>query len=55
MNEGQIVGLIAVAGYLVLAISALRSHRLSVNRTLLFAGFWAGIFAIVILFIDIIR
>jgi len=52
MNEYQIVSIISLVGFLILALGALRTHRLDLRRTLLMAGAWVAIFGIVVLFID---
>lgn len=55
MNESQIVSLIALVGFLILVSSGFRSHQVGWRKGLLMAGAWAGMFAIVILFIDLVR
>lgn len=55
MNEYQIVSLISLLGFLILVASGFRSHNVDWKRGLYMAGAWAGVFAIVILFIDIVR
>lgn len=55
MNEVQIVSLVALVGWLILATSGLRARNIGIKRGIIMAGLWAGIFAIVILFIDIVR
>lgn len=55
MNEFQIVSLVSLVGFLILVASGFRAHRVDRKRMLYMAGSWAGIFAIVILFIDLIR
>ncbi|WP_341713038.1 hypothetical protein [Erythrobacter sp.] len=55
MNEVQIVSLISLMGFLILNILGFRSFNVGWRRTLYMAGAWAGIFAIVILFIDLVR
>ncbi len=40
----SIVAIISVLGWLVLAISGYRSHRVSGRKTLLMAAGWLGIF-----------
>ena len=52
MNEYQIVSVISLIGFLILALGALRTHRLDLRRTLMMAGMWVAIFGIVILFVD---
>jgi len=55
MNEFEVVHVIWLAGVLVLAGSALAAHRLSWKRGAVMALAWLGIFAIVTLFIDLVR
>lgn len=55
MNEFEVVHLIWLAGVLVLAASALAAHRFSWKRGIVMALVWIGIFAIVTLFIDLVR
>ena len=55
MNEYQIVSLISLTGFLILIASGFRSHNVGWKKGLYMAGAWAGIFAVVILFIDIVR
>lgn len=55
MNEFQIVSLISLVGFLILAASALSAHRLSVRKGIVMALGWAAIFAIVILFISLVQ
>ena len=50
MNEYQIVSVISLIGFLILALGALRTHRLP--RTLIMAGAWVAIFGIAVLFVD---
>ena len=52
MTEYSIVSIISLLGFLVLAISALSAHRLSMKKGLVMALAWGAIFAIVVLFID---
>jgi len=47
----ELVSIIALAGWLILALSAYRSHRLSGRKTLTFVLIWASIFlAVALLF-----
>lgn len=55
MSEHQVVSLIALAGFLILVASGFRSHNVTWKRGFYMAAAWAGIFAIVILFIDMMR
>ncbi|MFA6220292.1 MAG: hypothetical protein WC692_11030 [Erythrobacter sp.] len=55
MNEIQIVALIPLVGFLILNIAGFRHRSSGWRKTLYMAGAWAGIFAIVILFIDMAR
>ena len=54
MTEFGIVSIISLIGFLILAVSALRAHQLSMKRGLVLVLSWAAIFAVVILFIDLI-
>ena len=54
MNEHNIVSIISLVGFLILAISALGAHRLSLKKGVIMALGWASIFAVVILFISLI-
>ena len=54
MNEHNIVSIIALVGFLILAVSALAGHRLSWKRGAVMALAWAAIFAIVTLFISVV-
>lgn len=49
MNGQSIGALVAIAMCLVLVVSGLRSHRLSRQRTLLFAGAWVAIIVLLVL------
>ena len=55
MNEFEIVHVIWLFGVLILAGSALAAHRLSWKRGIVMALAWVGIFAVVTLFIDLVR
>lgn len=55
MNEHQVVSLIGLVGFLILVASGFRAHNVSWRRGLFIAGIWAGIFAIVILFIGMVQ
>ena len=43
----QLVSIIALAGWLILALSAYRSHRMSGPKTLTYVLVWASIFLVV--------
>lgn len=55
MSEVQIVSLIPLIAFLILNLAGFQRHNLGWQRTLYVAGAWAGIFAVVILFIDLVR
>lgn len=55
MNEHWVVSLISLVGFLILVASGFRAHKVSWQRGFYMAAAWAGIFAIVILFIDMLR
>lgn len=55
MNEHQVVSLISLLGFLVLVASGFKARDVGWKKGLYLAGAWAGIFAVVILFIDIVR
>jgi hypothetical protein len=55
VSEFQWVALIPLVGFLILNLSWFRNRNVGWRRTLYIAGAWAGIFAIVILFISIVR
>ena len=55
MNEFQIVSLISLAGFLIFLASGFRSHNVGWKKGFFMGGAWAGIFAVVILFIDLVR
>lgn len=54
MSEYSIVSIISLVGFLVLALTALSAHRLSLRKGVILALAWGAIFAIVVLFIDVI-
>lgn len=54
MSEYSIVSIISLVGFLVLALSALSAHRLSLRKGVILALAWGAIFAIVVLVIDVI-
>ena len=55
MNEYQIVSLISLTGFLILIAAGFANRDISWRKGLFMAGAWAGIFAIVILVIDLVR
>lgn len=54
MSGDQLVQLIAIFASLVLVTSGFAAHRLSWSKGLRMALIWAGVFAIVTLFISIV-
>ena len=54
MNEFDLVQIIALSGWLVLAVGALASFRLNWKTSIRYAFIWACIFASVVLFIMIV-
>lgn len=54
MSGDQLVQMIAIFASLVLVTSGLAAHRLSWSKGLRLGLIWAGIFAIVTLFISIV-
>lgn len=55
VNEHQIVSLISLTGFLVLVAAGFRAREVGWRKGFFMAGAWAGIFAVVILFIDLAR
>ncbi|MBX7496115.1 hypothetical protein K3172_09655 [Qipengyuania sp. 6B39] len=55
MNEHQIVSLVSLLGFLILVSAGFRQKKVEWRKGLFMAGIWAGIFAIVVLFIDLVR
>ena len=55
MSEHQIVSLVSLVGFLILIASGFRARRVEWRKGLFMAGAWAGIFGVVILFIDLVR
>ncbi|ANC50456.1 hypothetical protein CP97_14770 [Aurantiacibacter atlanticus] len=45
IGEGQIVSIIALVGWLVLALGAYQSHQMDLSKTLRIALTWSAIFA----------
>jgi len=54
VNENQIIQIVALLGWLVLAGSALAAHRLSWRKGVLMALVWGSIFLAVTLVITIV-
>lgn len=54
MNEYAIVQIISLAGFLILALSALASHRLSWSKAVRLGLIWAAIFVGVALLFSIV-
>lgn len=54
MNEFQIVGLVALCGWLILVASSLRGGGLDWPKGLRLGFIWAGIFLVVTLFISVV-
>lgn len=55
MNDPtSIVALVSVLGWLVLAVSGYRSHRVSGRKTLLMAAIWIGIFGGLVLILSML-
>lgn len=48
MSGGSWVSLIALTGWLVLALGSYRAHRVGGGKTLIMATAWVGIFLLVI-------
>ena len=55
MNEGQIVALVAMVGWLILAAGALASYRLNWSKALKMGLTWVAVFAGLFLLFDIVR
>ncbi len=45
MNETSLVSIVALLGWLILAIGAYRSHQVNMSKTIRMALIWACIFA----------
>ena len=54
MNEYQWVSLISLGAVLIFLLSGWRSHNVGWRKGFYMAGAWAGIFAIVILFVSLV-
>jgi uncharacterized protein (DUF983 family) len=55
MSDGALISIISMVGFLILAVSALRSHQLSMKKWVTLALVWGAIFAIVVLFVNLIQ
>lgn len=55
MNEHQVVSLVSLVAVLIFIASGFRAHNVTSKRGFYMAAAWAGIFAIVILFVDLMR
>lgn len=55
MNEGELVSIVALLGWLVLAGSALASHRLNWSTALKMGLTWVAIFAGLFLIFGLVR
>ena len=54
MSEHQIVSLISLTGFLILIAAGFGSRNVSWRKGLFMAGAWAGVFAMVIIVIDMV-
>lgn len=54
MNEYEIVRIISLVGFLILALSALASHRLNWSKSIRMGLIWIGIFLGVALLFSIV-
>ena len=55
MNEGQLVSLVALVGWLILVAGALASYRLDWSKALKMALTWVAIFVGAFLLFDLVR
>ncbi|WP_370030900.1 hypothetical protein [Qipengyuania mesophila] len=55
MSEHQLVSVVSLIGFLILIGAGFRTHSVGWKKGFFMAGAWAGIFAVVILFIDAVR
>lgn len=55
MSEHQIVSLVSLVGFLILVGAGFRARDVGWKKGFFLAGAWAGIFAVVILFVDMVR
>ena len=54
MTEFNIVSIISLVGFLILAVAALHAHQISAKKGVVMALAWGAIFAIVFLFIGLV-
>ncbi|MGB3167149.1 MAG: hypothetical protein WBA68_10285 [Alteraurantiacibacter sp.] len=54
-GEVQLVSMIAMAGWLILALSAYRAHRVDASKTVRMALIWGAVFAGVALLFTLIQ
>lgn len=54
MNEGQLISLVAMIGWLVLMLSGYRSYKVNASKTLTMALIWASIFVFVVLIFSMV-
>lgn len=55
MSEHQLVSLVSLVGFLILISAGFRTRNVGWKKGFYMAGAWAGIFAVIILFIDALR
>ena len=49
MSDGQLMSLVAMAGWLALMLAGYRSYRINASKTLTMALIWMSIFLVVVL------
>ncbi|HEX5644528.1 MAG TPA: hypothetical protein VFX62_03345 [Erythrobacter sp.] len=54
MSDASVVQIVSLVGFLILALSALASHRLSSGKAMRMGLIWAGIFIGVVLLFSIV-
>ena len=54
MNENSVVQIVSLVGFLILALSALASHRLNWSKAIRMGLIWGGIFLGVVLLFSIV-
>lgn len=47
MTGAALASIVALAGWLILALSAYRSHRITGKKTLIYIAIWTGLFLLV--------